>query len=295
MLWKWTWHRAGKIAAVIFNLAGLAACQTEDFALGTVHANRVIEYRTGTLTIQGNYTDDFNGSHVIQPTEWSVDYGGGPMLTSIVSHDSAQRMLVGDLGGGNYSRFDWALHLGAGDVEQSLYYCQSYPYVASADEAAALPRADATAPETGGCGGFTWSRLGPPTWPQFFHPEWALGPPGGTLDTVSLGYDKAALDPTALGGSLTLGLGAADDAGTRACVEDRPGDDFVVYENPFVTTNPDTGLEGFYTEVATVEVSADNSIWYRFPPGDDPGMDPVDPARYTGFAGVTPLALGGDR
>jgi hypothetical protein len=204
-------------------------------------------------------------------------------------------MLVGDLGGGNYSRFDWALHLGAGDVEQSLYYCQSYPYVASADEAAALPRADATAPETGGCGGFTWSRLGPPTWPQFFHPEWALGPPGGTLDTVSLGYDKAALDPTALGGSLTLGLGAADDAGTRACVEDRPGDDFVVYENPFVTTNPDTGLEGFYTEVATVEVSADNSIWYRFPPGDDPGMDPVDPARYTGFAGVTPLALGGDR
>jgi hypothetical protein len=126
-------------------------------------------------------------------------------------------------------------------------------------------------------------------WPQFFHPEWALGPPGGTLDTVSLGYDMAALDPTAPGGSLTLGLGGADDAGTRACVEDGPGDDFVVYENVFAV-----GGGGTYIEVATVSVSEDNAVWYTFA-HEVSQEESSDPAHYTGFAGVTPTAQGGDR
>jgi hypothetical protein len=124
-------------------------------------------------------------------------------------------------------------------------------------------------------------------WPQFFHPEWALGPPGGTLDTVSLGYDKAA--PDAPGGSLTLGLGAADDAGARVCVEDGPGDDFVVYENVFAV-----GGGGTYIEVATVSVSEDNAVWYTFA-HQVLQEESSDPAGYSGFAGVTPLALGGDR
>ena len=124
-------------------------------------------------------------------------------------------------------------------------------------------------------------------WPQFFHEDWALGPPGGTLDSVSLGYDKEA--PGALGGSLTLGLGAADDAGTRVCVEDRPGDDFVVYENVFAV-----GGGGTYIEVATVSVSEDNAVWYTFA-HRVLQEESSDPAGYSGFAGVTPTAQGGDR
>jgi len=130
-------------------------------------------------------------------------------------------------------------------------------------------------------------------WPWFFDDALALGPPGGTLDVVSLGYDPT--QASALGGSLTLGLGTAGDATARACAVDGPGDDLAVYENAFVTTNPATSLAGTYTEVATVEVSADNNTWYLFPPTDDTAMDPVGPARYANLAGVTPTDQGGDR
>jgi hypothetical protein len=141
-------------------------------------------------------------------------------------------------------------------------------------------------------------------WPYFFNPGAVLGPPGGTLDVFSLGYTVTAgydpvqgYDPTgtaAPGGSVTVGLGDPADPAVRACAVDGAGADLAVYENPF-RTQDSAGNAGTNNEVATVEVSADGQTWYPFPHGEDAARPLIDPARYRNFAGVTPLADGGDR
>lgn len=84
-------------------------------------------------------------------------------------------------------------------------------------------------------------------------PEVVLGPPRGTMDTVSLGC----------GGQLTLGF---VDPG----IVDGPGPDFIVFENPF---------PGF-PEPARVEVSQDGCTFLPFP---------CDPVTLEGCAGITPV------
>lgn len=132
-------------------------------------------------------------------------------------------------------------------------------------------------------------------WPQFHHPELALGEPGGTLHAASLGYDDTdPLAPPALGGSLTLGLGRAEDPADRACVEDGPGDDLAVYENPFPWS--EAGYAGTYNELAVVAVAeAAGGPWYGFPHAIVACDHPVLPDCYEGFAGVVLVADGGDR
>lgn len=132
-------------------------------------------------------------------------------------------------------------------------------------------------------------------WPYFFHPEAALGPPAGSVfATVSLGYDRTA--PASAGGSLTLGLGAADDPAARACAVDGAGEDLAVYENAFAVTDPATGLAGTANEVATVALAETaDGPWHTYPHSVDLSLHPVLPERYRGFAGVTPTAQGGDR
>lgn len=130
-------------------------------------------------------------------------------------------------------------------------------------------------------------------WPYFFAPALALGAPGGLFDVVSLGYDPGAAD--ARGGSITLGLGDAVDGGDPACAVDGDGDDLAVYENPFVTVDPATGVSGTNNEAATLAVSADALTWYAFTPSLNEGLPLVARARYGNLAGVTPTADGGDR
>lgn len=130
-------------------------------------------------------------------------------------------------------------------------------------------------------------------WPFFFAPEVALGPPGDVFDVASLGYDPAL--PAGPGGSIALGLGDPADPESRACAVDGAGADLVVYENPFVTVDPATGVEGVNSEVATVEVSPDGASWYVFPPLLNEELPLIDPNRYGNLAGVTPAAEGGDR
>ncbi len=163
-----------------------------------------------------------------------------------------------------------------------------------------------------GCGGESAARPGPvhgnrviaytpvvgagvtsSDWPYFFAPELTLGPPGDVFEVASLGYDPEAGD--ALGGSITLGLGDPEDQDDRFCAADGAGTDLAVYENPFLTTDPASGVEGVSNEVATVEVSADGVNWYRFPAEVDEALPLISPERYMGFAGVTPTADGGDR
>ncbi|MBM4364453.1 MAG: hypothetical protein FJ104_17375 [Deltaproteobacteria bacterium] len=82
-------------------------------------------------------------------------------------------------------------------------------------------------------------------------PDIVLGPPRGggecqgSLDVVSLGN----------GGAITLGFGS-----TR--IVDRPGPDFVVYENPF-GYGCDPAVP--YAELGTVAVSVDGEQFVEFP------------------------------
>lgn len=112
-----------------------------------------------------------------------------------------------------------------------------------------------------------WVVLGPPV---------PGGPTQGSTDVVSLGD----------GGRIEVSF--RDNV-----VFDGPGDDLVIFENPF-HIGSETGE--LFTEYAYVEVSLDGSAWTRFP---------VDPVTGEGLAGgnavlpdaVDPLAAdtGGDR
>jgi len=97
-------------------------------------------------------------------------------------------------------------------------------------------------------------------------PEVVLGPPGGSLDVLSLG----------VGGDIVLGLGDRD-------MIDGPGADFVVFENPFYVSGDPTQV---FAELAEVSVSLDGSSWSTFTcdvEGDGMG-------RFPGCAGWTPTA-----
>ncbi|MEM6292685.1 MAG: cell surface protein [Myxococcota bacterium] len=117
-------------------------------------------------------------------------------------------------------------------------------------------------------------------------PDIVLGPPvpdpggGGSLDVASLGC----------GGVITLFF---DPPG----IVDGPGDDFVVFENPFAT-----GDETF-AEPARVLVSDDGRVWFAFdcqldgqgtwPPAGCAGVNPVIPIDADALA-ADPTQAGGD-
>lgn len=83
-------------------------------------------------------------------------------------------------------------------------------------------------------------------------PQIVLGPPKGAGDA------KGSLDVVSLGngGSITLGF-------EPSSIVDRPGPDFIVFENPFYPSG-DRTLEPF-AELGTVEVSDDGQNFLQFP------------------------------
>jgi hypothetical protein len=124
-----------------------------------------------------------------------------------------------------------------------------------------------------------------------FLPGIVLGPPGdslpvqGSTSVASLGH----------GGAVVVRF--AD-----VVIEDRPGPDFVVFENPFfVGFAPVSDQDDYriFAEPGMVEVSADGATWIPFPYdavalADALGAD-IDPAQYAalrGLAGLTPTFTG---
>ena len=105
-------------------------------------------------------------------------------------------------------------------------------------------------------------------------PGVVLGPPrgkgtmAGSLDVLSLG----------VGGQITLSFGAQG-------IVDGPGDDFIVFENPFWFRGDP--LEVF-AELAEVSVSEDGERWVSFP--CDPGAAQLEQERlvWPGCAGYSP-------
>ncbi|MEQ1505964.1 MAG: hypothetical protein ABMB14_27260 [Myxococcota bacterium] len=101
------------------------------------------------------------------------------------------------------------------------------------------------------------------------------------------------------GGGQTAGsldvysIGLADDAlilGFDVPVVDRDGPDLAVFENAFAVSGG-----GWFIDPVVVEVSADCEAFVAFPV-DYTGGDGfvADPARWVGFAGITPVLLNDD-
>jgi hypothetical protein len=125
-----------------------------------------------------------------------------------------------------------------------------------------------------------------------FVPGIVLGPPGnsapqeGSLSVATLGF----------GGSVIL---AFDDI----VIEDRPGPDFIVFENAFFRLPlPTTATDDFrvFVEPALVEVSADGLEWHSFPydtaalaqASAVPDVDRQVFLQLVGLAGITPTLTG---
>ncbi|MFQ5719889.1 MAG: hypothetical protein ACE5IK_10120 [Acidobacteriota bacterium] len=121
-------------------------------------------------------------------------------------------------------------------------------------------------------------------------PGIVLGPPGDSTPTTG-SLTVASLGP---GGSAILGF-------TDTLIEDRPGPDFIIFENGFFVGAPPTTTAGFavFVEPATVEVSADGVQWAVFPFDAAAVADSAGGVadwnlflRLTGLAGVTPTFSG---
>jgi len=128
-----------------------------------------------------------------------------------------------------------------------------------------------------------------PTTGQSDLPQIVLGPPRGG------GTSHGSLDVATLGNGGTITLGFAPSV-----IVDRPGPDFIVFENAFYVSGDPTKP---FAELGTVEVSDDGQTFHAFPctataypygscagwhavlaNADDNAIDPTDPALAGGDA-----------
>ena len=122
-------------------------------------------------------------------------------------------------------------------------------------------------------------------------PGIVLGPPGDSTPTQG----STSVASLGTGGEAVL---AWDDV----VIEDRPGPDFIVFENAFFVGTPPEGPDDDYSifdEPGFVEVSADGEHWVRFPWDEDAlaeahgrNIDRDLHRRLRGLAGITPTFTG---
>lgn len=137
------------------------------------------------------------------------------------------------------------------------------------------------------CGGC--AATGPEAGPRLLRDVWsAPGDTGEGFHDVARAVNgvrgggplQGSLDVYSIGPELVLGVEGAP-------VEDGPGVDLVVFENPFRIRGG-----GTFVEPAVVEVTADGEAWAAFPHAlvGDPG----DADAWLGYAGLAPVALNVD-
>jgi hypothetical protein len=110
------------------------------------------------IALEGAWDDQWGASHEIADELWLDSYGNTFHIADYSNLDSyaiAQNDAANYWNPSLWSRFDWTLSGGA------VWYCQT-AFAASTEAAArGTAPADATDPATGGCGGFSWTRMLP--------------------------------------------------------------------------------------------------------------------------------------
>jgi hypothetical protein len=123
------------------------------------------------LSIIGKYEEkgeEYRAYHVINEQTWTIECNGEkPLVFNLlrIEEPSEENNYVGLILAQNdsqnqfnpnlYSKFNFMYY------EDSLWYCQIAFDTESKGDAASRECADKTAPETGGCGKFRWSKLVP--------------------------------------------------------------------------------------------------------------------------------------
>lgn len=108
------------------------------------------------IAIAGEWVDDFGGSHSITDETWTQTYGPDSFGYTFASYDNDGGVVIASSDDdGTWSRFDWTF------VDQTLWYCQTGFALPTQQDAEQTPAADPSDPGSGGCGGFSWSRLSP--------------------------------------------------------------------------------------------------------------------------------------
>ncbi|RME27384.1 MAG: hypothetical protein D6806_04725 [Deltaproteobacteria bacterium] len=113
------------------------------------------------LEIAGTYTDDWQTTHTVTETTWTMHAEGmSDSVFHIVAYDNDADYLVAQNDSNNeynpdkWSRFDWT------EKDGALYYCQAAFDADTQEAATANTSADRNDLESG-CGGFSWSKLTP--------------------------------------------------------------------------------------------------------------------------------------
>lgn len=138
------------LALTLTVTTSLVACDTGDDA----------EDNANAVDIAGTYTDDYDQTHVVGDTTWtisSMDYSSSFEYVTINNEDNyiiAQNSVDNDYSGGLFSRLDWVF-----DAEGALHTC-ACAYDAQTPEIALACESDRE-DLAAGCGGFSWSLLTP--------------------------------------------------------------------------------------------------------------------------------------
>jgi hypothetical protein len=113
------------------------------------------------LAIVGSYVDNYQSTHVITDSTWTLGFEGSTpsvFYINIVSNPDqyliAQNDAANQFFASLWSRFDWTQDQGI------LYYCQTTYDAATEEAALATPRANVDDLTTG-CSSFAWSILTP--------------------------------------------------------------------------------------------------------------------------------------
>ena len=108
--------------------------------------------------IAGDWVDGWGSRHSITNSDWTSE--GSRWQFTLIENTSdfiiAQNDAANAYFPGLWSRFDWTVDPGG-----QLWYCQSAYDAPTEGDAFMASIPDASAPSTGGCGGFPWSSLSP--------------------------------------------------------------------------------------------------------------------------------------
>jgi hypothetical protein len=114
------------------------------------------------IEIQGTWTSNFGGEETISNTSWSSAYDAETVVASKVVYynNTTNTAVVQSAEDASFFANTFSKHVWTEISDNSVYYC-IVAYAKSTQEEAlqAAETADATSPETSGCGGFPWTKL----------------------------------------------------------------------------------------------------------------------------------------